>query len=281
MFLWAVCLVCSSSADFFPFPSFVISFFLFLSSLPPSFAHPSFFFFFFFSSFFSYFISCRPAGSPPILMAFPRPATAKYAYAARAQNELALEPGLRLLLLDAVSEDWYTASTGSGAKGLVPRAYVSDDAPAVAPTPAPTPAAAIPAAIPAPEPALVLSVRAVHPYSGRSPEELTFARDDVLVVLGVINEDWFSASAASGQRGRIPKAFVEPLTKVEQRTKEAEGEPQRQQPAPAPAPASAPAPTEPATPARPPVPEPFATTPGMPPAVHERTHRASKKKKKK
>ena len=133
-------------------------------------------------------------------------AKAKYKYQGNREDELTLEKGDVVVVMEKEADGWWKGRCGTKI-GWFPFNYVEEVGGAEA------------AAVAAPEKALpqarekkfVCGVIALYSFNSGNPEELTFQKGDLLDIVDQPEDDpdWWEARKADGQTGLIPRNYVE------------------------------------------------------------------------
>ena len=130
-------------------------------------------------------------------------ARAKYRYQGNRDDELSLEKGDEVIVMEKEADGWWKGRCGTKI-GWFPFNYVEEVA------------AVEPGSEVAPEKALrekkfVCGVIALYSFNSGNPEELTFQKGDLLDIVDqpAYDPDWWEARKANGSTGLIPRNYVE------------------------------------------------------------------------
>ncbi len=125
------------------------------------------------------------------------PAIAKYKYAAKRDDELGLEKGDHLVVLEKEQDGWWRGRCGNKI-GWFPFNYVEE-------IPQST---AVEQKV---EKAVICTVVALYPFNSGNPEELAFNKGDILEIIDQPQDDpdWWEARMTDGITGLIPRNYVE------------------------------------------------------------------------
>ena len=128
-------------------------------------------------------------------------ARAKYRYQGKREDELSLEKGDEVMVMEKEADGWWKGRCGTRI-GWFPFNYVEEVA---------AEAAAPAAAETAPRKRFVCGVIALYSFNSGNPEELTFQKGDLLDIVDqpVDDPDWWEARKADGTTGLIPRNYVE------------------------------------------------------------------------
>ena len=129
-------------------------------------------------------------------------ARAKYKYQGNREDELSLEKGDEVIVMEKEADGWWKGRCGTKI-GWFPFNYVEEVGIAEA---VPEPAA--PATR---QKKFVCGVIALYSFNSGNPEELTFQKGDLLDIVDQPAEDpdWWEARKANGTTGLIPRNYVE------------------------------------------------------------------------
>lgn len=141
-------------------------------------------------------------------------ARAKFRYDGKREDELSLEKGDEVVVMEKEADGWWKGRCGTRI-GWFPFNYVEeikpgDSGPAV--EPAPKPAAPL-----VREKKFVCGVLALYSFNSGNSEELTFQKGDLLDIIDQPEDDpdWWEARKATGQTGLIPRNYVEVIHDAE------------------------------------------------------------------
>ena len=135
------------------------------------------------------------------------PALAKYAYTAQQRDELSLNKGDRVLVLEKSSDGWWKGCKDDGSTGWFPSNYVREEADNnTYADPADRGSGDSGSA-----PHTIETVAALYPYTSDNTEELNFSKDEELDVIEKPAEDpdWWRARNRLGETGLIPRNYVQ------------------------------------------------------------------------
>ena len=126
------------------------------------------------------------------------PAVAKYRYVSKREDELGLEKGDHLLVLEKEQDGWWRGRCGNQI-GWFPFNYVEE----------------LPQSIPTEkvEKSVICTVVALYPFNSGNPEELAFSKGDILEIIDqpADDPDWWEARKANGATGLIPRNYVDQI----------------------------------------------------------------------
>ena len=134
-------------------------------------------------------------------------ARAKYRYQGTREDELSLEKGDELIVMEKEADGWWKGRCGTKI-GWFPFNYVEEVA-SSAPSDGGRPAAAT--SVPPKEKNFICGVIALYSFSSGNPEELAFQKGDLLDIIDqpADDPDWWEARKADGTKGLIPRNYVE------------------------------------------------------------------------
>ena len=129
-------------------------------------------------------------------------AKAKYRYQGSREDELSLEKGDEVIVMEKEADGWWKGRCGAKI-GWFPYNYVEEVGVAEV-----EPEKALP---PQREKKFVCGVIALYSFNSGNPEELTFQKGDLLDIVDQPEDDpdWWEARKANGQTGLIPRNYVE------------------------------------------------------------------------
>ena len=135
-------------------------------------------------------------------------AIAKFRYASTRDDELALEKGDELVVLEKEADGWWRGRCGTRI-GWFPFNYVeeigelSSSAAPIQPQPV--------AVQPVREKKFICGVLALYSFNSGNPEELMFLKGDLMDIIDQPPDDpdWWEARKADGTTGLIPRNYVE------------------------------------------------------------------------
>ena len=125
------------------------------------------------------------------------PAVAKYKYVAKRDDELGLEKGDNLVVLEKEQDGWWRGRCGNRI-GWFPFNYVEELPPSTA----------VEQRV---EKTVICTVVALYPFNSGNPEELAFSKGDILEIIDQPQDDpdWWEARVTDGTTGLIPRNYVE------------------------------------------------------------------------
>ena len=125
------------------------------------------------------------------------PAVAKYRYVAKRDDELGLEKGDSLVVLEKEQDGWWRGRCGNRI-GWFPFNYVEEL----------PPSSLVEQRV---EKAVICTVVALYPFNSGNPEELAFNKGDILEIIDQPQDDpdWWEARMTDGKTGLIPRNYVE------------------------------------------------------------------------
>lgn len=129
-------------------------------------------------------------------------AQAKYKYVGTREDELSLEKGDEVIVMEKEADGWWRGRCGTRI-GWFPFNYVEE----IAQTSSdPTPESA-----PQREKTFVCGVIALYSFNSGNPEELAFQKGDLLDIIDqpADDPDWWEARTADGKTGLVPRNYVE------------------------------------------------------------------------
>ncbi len=120
-------------------------------------------------------------------------AIAKFNYVAKRDDELGLEKGCELIVIEKEQDGWWRGRCGSRI-GWFPFNYVDEIA-----------------TVTVTEKCVICTVMALYSFNSGNPEELVFNKGDVLDIIDQPQDDpdWWEAKLADGRTGLIPRNYVE------------------------------------------------------------------------
>ena len=127
------------------------------------------------------------------------PAVAKYRYAAKREDELGLEKGDNLIVLEKEQDGWWRGRCGNRI-GWFPFNYVEE-----------LPPQAIQSSQPQIDKPVICVVRALYSFNSGNPEELAFSSGDILEITDqpVDDPEWWEARKSDKTMGLIPRNYVD------------------------------------------------------------------------
>ena len=128
-------------------------------------------------------------------------AVAKFKYASTREDELSLEKGDELIVIEKEADGWWRGRSGTRI-GWFPFNYVEEletEQPAQAKPQQP------------PEKSVICSVVALYAFNSGNPEELVFQKGEQMDIVDqpADDPDWWEACKSDGSSGLIPRNYVE------------------------------------------------------------------------
>jgi len=133
-------------------------------------------------------------------------AVARYKYTSRRADELSLEKGQEVIVLEKEGDGWWRGRCG-GQEGWFPANYVDEQVKA-APPPVVGPSANV---VPPSKKPVICSVVALYSFESGNSEELPFQKGDLMDIIGQPPDDpeWWEARKQDGTHGLVPRNYVE------------------------------------------------------------------------
>ena len=130
-------------------------------------------------------------------------AIARYKYTSRRADELSLEKGQEVIVLEKEGDGWWRGKCG-GHEGWFPANYVEE----VEAAPPPVAAANV---VPPSKKPVICSVVALYSFESGNSEELPFQKGDLMDIIGQPPDDpeWWEARKQDGSHGLVPRNYVE------------------------------------------------------------------------
>ena len=130
-------------------------------------------------------------------------AVARYKYASRRADELGLEKGEEIIVLEKEGDGWWRGKCGNK-EGWFPANYV-EEVKAAEPPPTNTPV------VPVSKRPVICTVVALYSFESGNSEELPFQKGDLMDVIGQPPDDpeWWEARKQDGHHGLVPRNYVE------------------------------------------------------------------------
>ena len=121
-------------------------------------------------------------------------ARAKYRYQGKREDELSLEKGNEVIVMEKEADGWWKGRCGTKI-GWFPFNYVEE----------------VGVGEPVRDKKFVCGVIALYSFNSGNPEELTFQKGDLLDIIDQPEDDpdWWEARKANGSTGLIPRNYVE------------------------------------------------------------------------
>ena len=122
-------------------------------------------------------------------------AIAKYKYCGSREDELSLEKGDAVIVMEKEADGWWRGRCGNRI-GWFPFNYVEETSAAVPPLQ---------------EKPFICGVVALYAFNSGNPEELAFQKGDIMDIIDqpLDDPDWWEARKANGVTGLIPRNYVE------------------------------------------------------------------------
>ena len=133
------------------------------------------------------------------------PAVAKYKYVSTRDDELSLEKGEDVIVMEKEADGWWKGRCGTRI-GWFPFNYVEEVGPESSDA-TPGPAAATPSR----EKSFVCGVISLYAFNSGNPEELAFQKGDLMDIIDQPQDDpdWWEARKSDGTTGLVPRNYVE------------------------------------------------------------------------
>ncbi len=135
-------------------------------------------------------------------------AVAKYKYASTREDELSLEKGDDVIVMEKEADGWWRGRCGTRI-GWFPFNYVEEVGPQAGGDVVSRDAAP---AVPKPrEKSFVCGVIALYSFNSGNPEELAFQKGDLMDIIDQPQDDpdWWEARKSDGATGLVPRNYVE------------------------------------------------------------------------
>lgn len=128
-------------------------------------------------------------------------AVAKYKYLATREDELGLEKGDEVIVMEKEADGWWRGRNGARI-GWFPFNYVEEVGESVEDQR---------------EKAFICGVVALYSFNSGNPEELAFQKGDLLDIIDQPSDDpdWWEARKADGSTGLVPRNYVEVVHEAE------------------------------------------------------------------
>lgn len=141
------------------------------------------------------------------------PRIAKYAYQAQQADEISLEKGERIMVLEKSSDGWWKGRKENNELGWFPSNYVDMEDPDQR-TYANPPATSGDLSTTKCHNVCVETVVTLYPYVSSNSEELSFEKDETLEIVEKppIDPDWWKARNQKGEIGLVPRNYVQTLS---------------------------------------------------------------------
>ena len=129
-------------------------------------------------------------------------AVARYKYTSRRADELGLEKGEEIIVLEKEGDGWWRGKSGNR-EGWFPANYVEEKVSEPTPTSTPT--------VPVSKKPVICTVVALYSFESGNSEELPFQKGDLMDVIGQPPDDpeWWEARKQDGSHGLVPRNYVE------------------------------------------------------------------------
>ncbi|XP_057301593.1 cytoplasmic protein NCK2-like [Hydractinia symbiolongicarpus] len=131
-------------------------------------------------------------------------ATAKYPYAPTRDDEIELNRGDQVMVLEMEHDGWCRGEC-NGKTGWFPFNYIQTDT---------SPEYVSPSDImPGVDTPIICKVRTLYKFASQSHEELSFEKDSVLEIINKPKDDpdWWQARKSNGEIGLVPRNYVEEI----------------------------------------------------------------------
>lgn len=131
-------------------------------------------------------------------------AVAKYKYTSTREDELSLEKGDEVIVMEKEADGWWRGRCGPRI-GWFPFNYVEEQAETA---PVTSPVGQHPTAK---EKSFICGVVALYSFNSGNPEELPFEKGDLMDIIDqpADDPDWWEARKADGSTGLVPRNYVE------------------------------------------------------------------------
>lgn len=131
-------------------------------------------------------------------------AVARYRYQSRRADELGLEKGEEIIVLEKEGDGWWRGKCGNK-EGWFPANYVEEVKVAEPPPTSNTPV------VPVSKRPVICTVVALYSFESGNSEELPFQKGDLMDVIGQPPDDpeWWEARKQDGSHGLVPRNYVE------------------------------------------------------------------------
>ena len=132
-------------------------------------------------------------------------AIAKFKYTSTRDDELSLERGDEVIVMEKEADGWWRGRCGTKI-GWFPFNYVEETSPVT-----PAEVAQQPAAMSSKYKSFVCGVVALYSFNSGNPEELPFEKGDLMDIIDQPPDDpdWWEARKANGSTGLVPRNYVE------------------------------------------------------------------------
>jgi NCK adaptor protein len=137
-------------------------------------------------------------------------ALAKFRYVSTREDELALEKGDEIIVLEKEADGWWRGRCGTRI-GWFPFNYVEEISDTPSMMPVMQMGGATPSQPPPREKQFICGVVALYSFNSGNPEELVFNKGDLMDIIDQPPDDpdWWEAKKADGSTGLIPRNYVE------------------------------------------------------------------------
>jgi len=141
------------------------------------------------------------------------PRIAKYAYQAQQADEISLEKGERIMVLEKSSDGWWKGRKDNNEMGWFPSNYVDTEDPDQRTYANPPETSSGLSTTKCHHPC-VETVVTLYPYTSSNSEELSFEKDETLEIVEKppIDPDWWKARNQKGEIGLVPRNYVQTLS---------------------------------------------------------------------
>ena len=135
-------------------------------------------------------------------------AVAKYKYTSAREDELSLEKGDEVIVMEKEADGWWRGRCGTRI-GWFPFNYVEEQPESGAP--ASSAASSTGQQPPTREKNFICGVVALYSFNSGNPEELPFEKGDLMDIIDqpADDPDWWEARKADGSTGLVPRNYVE------------------------------------------------------------------------
>ena len=145
-------------------------------------------------------------------------AVAKFKYAGVHGDDLSLEEGDVLVVLEKASDGWWRGQKGTRI-GWFPSNYVEEletEQPAQSQAKPQQPAQSQATPQPPPEKSVICSVVALYAFNSGNPEELAFQQGEQMDIVDqpADDPDWWKACKSDGSSGLVPTNYIEVIHKA-------------------------------------------------------------------
>lgn len=138
-------------------------------------------------------------------------AVAKYKYTSTREDELSLEKGDEVIVMEKEADGWWRGRCGTRI-GWFPFNYVEETTDSAPPGAGGIGGSAgAPAQQPARQKTFICGVVALYSFNSGNPEELPFEKGDLMDIIDqpADDPDWWEARKSDGKTGLVPRNYVE------------------------------------------------------------------------